>query len=254
MAARRTTLLIDGDILIMKASCVSQKTINWGDVTTTHSKPEDVITSMQGALSRYVLGLGLNRDKTDFLIALSSASNFRKDIYPEYKANRTGSKPVGYEGAREWLEENYSCISIEGIEADDVLGILGTSSKYKGHCYVVSDDKDLLQIPGLVWRPMAGEVFNVSTKSGDKVHAMQTLKGDQIDNYPGLPGVGQKKAEAIVEAGLKAGDLWGAVEHAFTSRGHTYDDMMLMARVSKILRVQDYDFKKKEPILWHPPE
>ena len=61
------------------------------------------------------------------------------------------------------------------------------------------------------------------------------------------PGV--KRAEALFN---KEGYSWKTVEKAFVDKGLTIEDALINARLARILTVDDYDFKKKRPILWSP--
>ena len=82
---------------------------------------------------------------------LSGESNFRYDIYPEYKANRKQEKPRWLQECREYLVTEWGTKITEGYEADDALGIAATPNSI-----IASDDKDLLQI--------AGKHYNIRTQ------------------------------------------------------------------------------------------
>jgi DNA polymerase-1 len=86
--------------------------------------------------------------------------------------------------------------------------------------------------------------------------------GDTTDGYPGCQGIGPKKAEAILREALDPKIItphdqrlmWEAVVAAFKKAELTEDFALQMARVARILRVEDYDFQNKCPILWTPPK
>jgi DNA polymerase-1 len=92
----------------------------------------------------------------------------------------------------------------------------------------------------------------VSEDEADYWHLFQTLTGDQTDGYSGCPGIGPKKAEAILQHPDNQDDLWGVVVRTFVKAGLNEDEALVQARVARILRASDYDFEKKEPILWTP--
>ena len=50
------------------------------------------------------------------------------------------------------------------------------------------------------------------------------------------------------------GASWQSVVELFESKGFTEEDALLQARVARILRYEDYDFEKKEVILWTPTQ
>ena len=113
---------------------------------------------------------------------------------------------------------------------------------------MVSDDKDMLGRPGQLFRPSTDELHEISVEDADRFFLTQVLTGDPTDGYKGLPGVGPKKAEAI----LGPRPHWGAVEQAYIKAGHTKEDALVQARLARILRWSDWDAEKGVPILWEP--
>lgn len=204
-------------------------------------------------------------DCQDIIIALSSPTNFRKDLLSTYKANRKAvRKPALLPELRSLVQgiKPWPVMVVKMLEADDVCGITaGSLAKAGKEPIIVSGDKDLEQIPGLLYNPnrtRAGNKRNVesiSEAAGDRAHMMQTLTGDTVDNYTGLPGVGPVKAISILN---DCEDLenplarWEKVVEAFVSRGYTSEYALTQARVSRILRSTDWDAKLKRPILWTP--
>lgn len=77
---------------------------------------------------------------------VSGGNNFRYDIDPTYKANRTGSDPKWREALRLHLINEWNAYECVGFEADDMCGI---EQKEDGSTCIVAIDKDLLQVPGL---------------------------------------------------------------------------------------------------------
>lgn len=197
-------------------------------------------------------------------VILSDRRNFRTDILPSYKGQRkTSTRPLLLDALRAMFVDDspYTVMLIEGLEADDVCGIaMGTLQKagISEPC-IVSPDKDLLQIPGLVFTPVSGKMVRteVTQESGDRFHFYQMLAGDQVDNYKGLPGYGATRAgiflDTCEEAGLSPAETWEEIVKLYEEKGLTVDDALTQARVSRILRASDWDPVKKEPILWTPP-
>ena len=244
------TLLIDGDLLVYKMCSACQQEIHWGDgIRSLHIREQDVAAGIESAVDLYLGECEAN----DVIMAFSSYENFRKDILPEYKGNRGASKPIGYLWAREFCDKQYNTMEVKGIEADDILGILSTQ-KGPHNAIVVSEDKDLRQIPGRLFNPRTLQLDTIDVEEGDNYHLFQCLVGDRSDNYRGCPGVGEIKARAILDGAERDGDLspWDAVVGAFGKAGLTEQDALVQARVARILRVEDWDAKKKEPILWEP--
>ena len=140
---------------------------------------------------------------TEYRAFISSKSNFRKDILPSYKANRTAPKPVHLKALQDYALEHMNAeLAREGLEADDELAINQTDDTI-----IVSLDKDLLQVPGqhFSWeisgknwkRP---DIFRkVSEKNGLRLFFEQCIKGDTSDNVVGIKGFGDKKAKKLLE-------------------------------------------------------
>lgn len=204
----------------------------------------------------------------DAFIILSDRRNFRYDIFPEYKANRQGGpRPLMLDELRGLIVEDapYKTWLIEGLEADDVCGIAaGTLMRAGRETIICSPDKDLLQIPGKVYGPRlntktAGrlQIVTVTEEEGDTFHIRQTLTGDTVDGYKGCPGVGPVKARKLLEKwkeeGLTPAQRWQEVVKLYEASGLTEREALVQARVSRILRVTDWDPIKKEPLLWEPP-
>ena len=81
------------------------------------------------------------------------------------------------------------------------------------------------------------------------MHLYQTLVGDSTDNYKGCPGIGPKKASAM----LDIDPSWDTVAGAFQKAGLTEAEALVQAQVAKILRHEDYNFDLEEVILWKRP-
>jgi DNA polymerase-1 len=120
------------------------------------------------------------------------------------------------------------------------------STKYPGNI-IVSPDKDMKQIPGQLYN--FEEVFTITSTEGAKWHLIQSMAGDQTDGYSGVPGIGVKRAESLFK---DQGYSWKTVVKAFEDKGLSEDDALVNARLARILTVDDYDFEKREPILWSP--
>jgi DNA polymerase-1 len=130
------------------------------------------------------------------------------------------------------------------LEADDSMGIYST--KFPGNI-IVSPDKDMKQIPGMLWN--FDESFTITKAEGEKWHLIQSLAGDNTDGYAGVPGIGVKRAAALFE---EKGYSWKTVVEAFKEKGLSEDIALENARLAKILTTEDYDHEKREPILWSP--
>ena len=243
------TLLIDADILIYTAAAASQESFDFGSGNVTRVKRTVVDALAKVGYDVGVLERTLGAGRA--IMCLSSRDDvFRKKLCPSYKGNRKQAKPILYGALREAVKKTFETFERPGLEGDDIMGILATHpSKVPGEKVIVSIDKDMEQIPGLLFNPNKDtDARMVTAEDGALYHLYQTLVGDPTDNYPGCPGIGAVKAIAV----LNAEASWSAVVTAFEAKGLTAEDALLQARLAKILQYPDYNFKTKEPILWTP--
>ena len=193
-----------------------------------------------------------------YIIAMTDPVNWRHSIYPAYKGNRKGKpKPVCLGAIKEYLKEAHPSYQRPTLEADDILGILATSTKiikHPGEKIIVSADKDMKGIPGLFYDLGPKVVFEIAEAEADRWHMYQTLIGDTVDGYPGCPGVGPKKAERILDGGGSYEEWWPLVVKAYEKSGLTEEDALVQARISRICRVTDYNYKERKVKLWEPPK
>lgn len=256
------TVIIDGDVIVYKtAEAVSDSY----EISTSEDDEfiyRNIGWANKEAAKDYVDKL-INKickdTKSDEVcICLSDmTANFRKEINPEYKKHRKSIKPILYEFLRNYLgETGYKLYERPQLEADDVIGIIATSKKIiAGDKVVWSLDKDFKTIPCKFFRAKpngTSEKYNVSEEESDWWFMYQTLIGDTVDGYYGCKGIGDKTAKKILgEVGEKTlEDMWKSVIETFISKGYTEEDALLNARMARILRADDYDFKNKEVKLW----
>ncbi|MBR6655291.1 MAG: DNA polymerase I [Alistipes sp.] len=165
------------------------------------------------------------REKPDLLgVAFDPKGGcFRREIYPEYKANRPATpedilQSVPY--VKRIVEA--MCIpvlEVPGFEADDVIGTLAKKGEEAGYdVYMVTPDKDYGQLVGENRKlyKQKGDEIEIVDKAAIKakygidnpelVRDILALWGDSSDNIPGVPGVGEKGACKMVQA-------WGEVEN-----------------------------------------
>lgn len=242
-----TTLLIDADWLIHSACAACECDIRWDEwINTLHVEQADIKDFITMRLDYW-------RDMTqpnELVMCFSDYPTFRHDLHQEYKANRVGKrKPLGLRDIREWVMGSYQSRTHVGLEADDVMGLLSTNGSYTNPV-IVSIDKDMRTVPGLL---LAGDaVETVSLVDANRTWMKQTLTGDNSDNYPGLKGVGPVKAEQILGAATTLPDMWDKVVAAYQKAGFTLADALFNARMARILRHGDYDFRSGEIRLWDP--
>lgn len=156
----------------------------------------------------------LRQFSTDRIAVIFDAKGktFRDDIYPEYKANRP-PMPDDLRGQIEPLHAvikamGLPLIAISGVEADDVIGTLATQASQQGMPVLISTgDKDMAQLVDqnvTLINTMTDVVMDpagVVDKFGigpELIIDYLALMGDKVDNIPGVPGVGEKTAKALL--------------------------------------------------------
>ena len=237
-------LLIDSDFLAYKAAQACEIGIDFGeDVIIAQSQFSEVLKVFNNELNKVTKAMM----EDDFILYFSSTKNFRKKIYPDYKGHRMKRKPLGYKRLVNYCRENYNFKLIEGLEADDTIGIEATRFA-DPHNIIVSPDKDMRQIPSTLW-DMKNDVVEITKDDGDRWHLIQSLSGDPTDGYSGCPGIGVKRASELLD---KNENKWEAVCKAYRDRGLSDDDALLNARLAKILQKEDFDHDRNQPILWTP--
>lgn len=257
----KTTALIDADTLVYAAALSSERAIEWHDhLWTLHSDFDEALVHFNHLLA----GIKEATECDDVVMALSdgdSQGRWRVKVLPTYKNNRKKvRRPVVYAPLRQYVHDTFTCYERPTLEGDDVLGILATDNTIiTGRKIIVSIDKDLKTIPGELFnydKPERG-VVTVTEEYADYYHLMQALMGDTTDGYSGCPGVGAVSAVKILGAvqdfdGVES--AWPKVIKAYAKAGLGEEEALTMARVARILRASDYNFKTKEVILWNPVE
>lgn len=266
-------LLLDADIVAYVASSVSQTDIDWGNAETHDVDMDKALQETDRLISETMVDL--EADKV--MVCLTDPhSNFRNLVYPPYKQNRKDlERPKLLGPVKAHLAHEYQSFIRPGLEADDIMGILATRPsllhKQLGkvdEAIMVSIDKDMRTIPGLLYNPDKPElgVLDINEEDANRFLMWQTIVGDRVDGYPGCPGVaeGGKYTAAGFEEGARSyglahevfecdyEDLWDYVVWVYCRAGLTEGDALVQARCAHILRSFTYDFEKREPILWTP--
>ena len=235
-------LLIDADYIVYKCCAGAETEVDYGDdVIVVSSKFSDAMKNVERELDKISLAFPF---KTDLHLFFSDSKNFRKSIEESYKGHRNRKKPCGYRRVINELYSRYPCKILPTLEADDAMGIYATMEPGN---VIVSPDKDMRQIPGQLYNMT--EMMTVTLEEGHNWHFIQTLAGDQTDGYSGVPGIGIKRAISLFE---ENGYNWKTVVEAFESKDLDEEHALMNARLAKILTIDEYDFKKGEPILWSP--
>ena len=158
------------------------------------------------------------------------APTFRHKMYSGYKATRKGmpeelaqQMPV----LKELLADlGFAMVAKEGYEADDILGTLSAAAAKRGdECFIATGDRDSLQLVSeqvtvllAATRMGRSETVRMDTEAIAEKYGVaprqlievKSLMGDASDNIPGVAGVGEKTALALIQ---QFGSLAGVYEH-----------------------------------------
>jgi 5'-3' exonuclease len=220
------TLLIDAASLIYRAFFSTPDT-----VTAPDGMPINAAYGFLNMLARLVA----DRDP-DFLVCCDDVDwrpQWRVDLVPSYKTHRVGvpqplldaQMPVIYEVLD---AAGVPTAGVAGWEAEDVIGAL--IPRCPGRVEIVSGDRDLFQLVRdpdvVVLYPLRGvsELSLINEKYIEKKYGIPgraygdyaILRGDTSDGLPGVPGIGEKTAQALIN---RYGSLSAVVEAAMTGDG-----------------------------------
>lgn len=235
-----STLLVDGDIIAYKAATIAERAVNWGDgLWTLHAYEQDVANSCDQQILKLLEESGCDK----IITCVSGKKNYRTEVAPYYKMNRAETrKPMLLGYARGYLMDKWEGQMTDGIEADDLLGILGSADPEEN--IIWSADKDLKTIPAR--HLIDGKIVTIDESEADYWFFLQTLMGDTTDGYKGCPTVGAKKADAILQEDC----TWEAVVATFKKKGFSEELALENARLARILRDGEYNFDTGEVKLW----
>ncbi|CDT25948.1 DNA polymerase I [Vibrio coralliirubri] len=197
-------ILIDGSSYLYRAFHAYPGTMSNGDIPT--NAVYGVVNMLRSMMRQFA---------SDRIAVIFDAKGktFRDDMYPEYKANR----PPMPDDLRCQIEPLHNVIramglpliSIPGVEADDVIGTLASQASAIGMPVLISTgDKDMAQLVDdnvTLINTMTNVVMDregVIEKFGippELIIDYLALMGDKVDNIPGVPGVGDKTATALLQ-------------------------------------------------------
>jgi len=181
---------------------------------------------------RTIESLAKSYNAGTIIVCADGGSSYRKEIYPEYKANRkerfvdqTEQEAKEFEmfmaefsDTLTLIKKKYPVFHFRGVEADDIAAYITQSAEYDD-CWLISSDKDWdLLISDKVSR------FSTVTRKETTVHnwdehydfevedyiTFKCLTGDKGDNVPGVPGVGPKRAVQLMEQYGTVFDIYDA--------------------------------------------
>lgn len=243
-------LIIDADIFCFRAAAAAERVVEWApDRFSLDSDLREARDRLNDAVADTTNRLGVDGG---IVMAFTSGRNWRKVENPDYKSNRKGNrKPLAFLPLMEWCLANMTVRVVDGLEADDLMGIEATTPG--NDVILVSEDKDFLTIPGAHFNPAKDlHVREVTEEEADYALFTQALTGDSTDGYPGCPGVGAKTAPKILDPVWPDREAaWAAIVGAYTKKKLTEADAVMNARMARICRHGDWNPETKE-MTWAP--
>lgn len=268
-------ILFDADMLVFRMCRACEEWNPFDKSVLEKADPEETWRTIE-LRAQQCIEIATEYFDTDVhpVFCFSSHRNYRKEINPDYKSNRKDPKPVLYNDMKAKCERLFDCEEWDGLEADDVMGILQTEDTI-----ICSGDKDMRQIEGYHLNLIDPElgIERTTPKEGDALFRNQCLSGDATDGYYGCPSIGKVKAKQIIDTTTNS-NWWSIVVQTYrdamspksrtetteggvkrtiklrsVNRGLTEADALLTARMAYILRNEDdYDKEKHEVKLWAP--
>lgn len=206
MALSNPLILVDGSSYLYRAFFASQQ----ADLRTSTGLPSGAVRVMANMMR------SLRKQYPDCHVAVvfdAKGKTFRDDIYPEYKANRA-SMPDDLRSQVAPIHQmikamGFPFLMVEGVEADDVIGTLARQATEKQLPVLISTgDKDMAQLVSdhvtLIdtMKDVKTDREGVIEKFGvppELIIDYLALMGDKVDNIPGMTGVGEKTALALLQ-------------------------------------------------------
>ena len=215
-----TIYLIDASPYIFRA---------YFSIPSSVHAPDGSPTNAVYGYTAFLLDLIKKAEPTHIAVAFdgSLTSSFRNEFYPQYKANRelpdsalTAQLEACWQvtealGMKAYIDDRY--------EADDIIGtIIAKLVKKDGDFVVVSSDKDLAQLVNKrirLWDFAKDRRFDEKAVKqhfgvrADQIVDLLALMGDAVDNIPGVKGIGEKTAVALLSKFANVETLYQKLDH-----------------------------------------
>lgn len=256
----KTLVIIDGKSVFYRGYYAM------GNLSTAEGMPTSGVYGFATIAMEIVKKLKPNKVVVAWDKAHTSTAK-RLAIYPEYKAGRV-KPPEDFYAQIPYLKElilalGWDFLEADEYEADDIIGTLARQAdeKHDYMTYIVSSDLDMLQIVDentKMYRLLKGfsnieemDIQAIEEKYGilkSQFLDLKALKGDNSDNIPGVPGIGEKTAVKLLN---QYGDIQGIYDHIEEITGSTRkkliegkDSALMSYRLAKIMTDAPVDLDK----------
>lgn len=201
---KENVAIIDGDFLLFTATNGNKVLDSEGNPLRQDKKfvyTDKTKEEVFKAADDIIINI-LNKLSADYFCGFLGASkSFRREIYPDYKANRNNLiKPLHFNELKVYLYDKWKFTpSIDGLEADDAVNIVRNNFNNDFNCVIVSSDKDLIK--SIEGKYLNVRDFNIIETSKEEAYSFfwkSMIIGDPIDNIAGLKGKGEVYATSVV--------------------------------------------------------
>ncbi|MCW5874294.1 MAG: DNA polymerase I [Anaerolineales bacterium] len=207
----------------------------------------------------------LEQERPEYMaVAFDVGKTFRDKRYPEYKATREKMPDdlrLQMERIREMVDAfNFPRLEMEGFEADDVIGSIAKKAAGEGvGVKIITGDKDLLQlvdkriIVSLPGKQLADskdygpqDVFEFLGVMPEQVVDFKAMIGDKSDNIPGVSGIGEKTAAALLAEYKTLDNIYANLDKLKPAQRQKFEDgrsdAYLSQELANIVTTIDFDF------------
>lgn len=221
--------LVDADILVYRFGFASE-----GD-------PAEFALAR---LSEFLDNLYVNLPVDEVEGYLTGRTNFRNEIAvtAPYKGTRKADKPYHFGLLREYMQKSWGFTEVDGMEADDKLGIEAYKHE-EDETIIVTIDKDLDMIRGNHYNFVKEEQYVITEEQAIRNFYLQILTGDKVDNIIGLAGIGPVKSKKMLADCKTEKEMYDVVLKAYDNN---LDRVIENGRLLWILR--------EEGQVWQPPK
>lgn len=260
----------EGEVEIPSKVFYSKKELNnfikenplFGAVETYPHKEVEPLENCLYLVKRKMESILENTKATGYKVFIKGTGNFREEVAVtrKYKGNRDAThRPVYEHDIRQYLLKQWSAIVVDGMEVDDAVAIEQSTANIQAYNHswydkfdpdlcstiICSPDKDLNQIPGWHYDYNKQTTYWVSEADALRTLYVQILAGDASDNVQGIPGVGQKTAERLLEKANSREEMYGIALSEYTKAygDSGYNKLLEMATLVYIKRTEEDQWK-----------
>ncbi len=190
-------------------------------------------------------------EATNYIGFFGGSSKSRKEIYPEYKANRKDLEPLkNLPQMKTYLGDKWNFVFLLGYEyeTDDFVA---SFVKQTPNSFIISPDKDLLGLVGNHYNPRKNEWVYVAGSTAENNFWCSMITGDTSDNIKGIPGKGIKYAENLIKEDEEGTPYQSLILQEYVNYFGEYKGIEEFYKNYKCLKIKnDLDISMFTPIEW----